>query len=78
MAAIRATVCEEGLSGLIARPCPHADGGVDDVELATLGRVHWFNNERLHGTLDDIPPVEFEAAYHQQQETSHLVGKPMN
>ncbi len=35
---------------------------VDDVELATLGWVHWFNNERLHGTLNDIPPVEFEAA----------------
>jgi hypothetical protein len=31
--------------------------GVDDLELATLGWVHWFNSERLHGTLDDIPPV---------------------
>jgi putative transposase len=48
--------------------------GVDDVELATLGWVHWFNNKRLHGALDDIPPVEYEAAYHHQQETSHLVG----
>ena len=48
--------------------------GVDDVELATLGWVHWFNTERLHGTLDDIPPVEFEAAYHHQHETSQLVG----
>jgi putative transposase len=48
--------------------------GVDDLELATLGWVHWFNNERLHGTLEDIPPVEFEAAYHHQQETSRPVG----
>jgi putative transposase len=48
--------------------------GVDDVELATLGWVHWFKIERLHGTLDDIPPVEFEAAYHHQQQTSQLVG----
>lgn len=48
--------------------------GVDDVELATLGWVHWFNNERLHSTLDDIPPVEFEAAYHGQQETSQPAG----
>ncbi len=48
--------------------------GVDDLELATLGWVHWFNSERLPGTLSDIPPVEFEAAYHHQQETSQPVG----
>jgi putative transposase len=48
--------------------------GVDDVELATLGWVHWFNTERLHGTLNDIPPTEFETAYHHQQETSQPVG----
>jgi putative transposase len=47
---------------------------VDDVELATLGWVTWFNNERLHGTLGDIPPVEFEAAYDQQAETNQPVG----
>jgi putative transposase len=28
---------------------------VDDLELATLGWVTWFNAERLHGTLGDIP-----------------------
>jgi putative transposase len=39
---------------------------VDDVELATLGWVHWFNTERLHGTLGDIPPAEFEAAHYAQ------------
>ena len=39
---------------------------VDDVELATLGWVHWFNNSRLHGSLGDIPPAEFEAAYYAQ------------
>ncbi|WP_245617689.1 IS3 family transposase [Nitriliruptor alkaliphilus] len=48
---------------------------VDDVELATLGWVHWFNHERLHSTLGDIPPVEFETAtYSQRAETSHPVG----
>ena len=35
---------------------------VDDVELATLGWVHWHNTERLHGHLGDVPPAEFEAA----------------
>jgi putative transposase len=33
---------------------------VDDVELATLGWVHWHNTIRLHGYLGDIPPTEFE------------------
>lgn len=40
---------------------------VDDVELATMGWVHWFNTDRLHGALDDIPPVEFEAAWHDRE-----------
>ncbi len=48
--------------------------GVDDVELATLGWVHWFNTERIHGTLDDVPPVEFEAAYAATQDANHPVG----
>lgn len=29
---------------------------VDDVELATLGWVHWHNTDRLHSYLDDVPP----------------------
>ena len=36
---------------------------VDDVELATLGWVHWWNTERIHGYLDDLSPDQFEAAY---------------
>jgi putative transposase len=47
---------------------------VEDVELATLGWVHWHNNERLHGYLNDVPPVEFEAAYAAQQADQELVG----
>ena len=39
---------------------------VDDVELATLAWVHWFNTTRLHGTLGDIPPAEFEAVHYAQ------------
>jgi putative transposase len=33
---------------------------VDDVELATLSWVHWYNTERLHEYLDYVPPAEFE------------------
>ncbi len=37
---------------------------VEDVELATLGWVHWHNTARLHSYLNDIPPTEFEATIH--------------
>jgi putative transposase len=44
---------------------PDAAGwdGVDELELATLGWVHWFNHERLHSHCGDIPPAEFEALW---------------
>jgi putative transposase len=48
---------------------------VDDVELATLAWVTWFNTTRLHGTLGDIPPTEYETAqYVHQAETNQPVG----
>jgi putative transposase len=37
--------------------------GLDDLEPATCGWVSWFNEERLHGELDDCTPAEFEADY---------------
>jgi putative transposase len=33
------------------------------LELATASYIGWFNNERLHESLGDIPPVEFEALH---------------
>lgn len=33
------------------------------LELAILEYVHWFNHDRLHESLGDIPPAEFEAAF---------------
>ena len=33
------------------------------LELAIVEWVAWFNNERLHGSLGDLPPAEFEALY---------------
>lgn len=48
---------------------------VEDVELATLGWVHWHNTSRLHGYLNDVPPAEFEAAFYDAQRTGQpLVG----
>ena len=39
---------------------------LDDVELATLEYVDWFNHRRLHGACGNIPPVEFEDDYYRQ------------
>ena len=41
---------------------------VEDVELATLGWVHWHNTRRLHGYLGDVPPAEFEQAFYAAQQ----------
>ena len=37
---------------------------VKDVDLATLGWVHWHNQQRLHGYLGDRPPAEYEHAFY--------------
>jgi putative transposase len=39
----------------------------DEVEIATLEWVDWFNHRRLHSACGDIPPVEFEQQYYRQQ-----------
>lgn len=31
-----------------------------DVEAATASWVHWYNHERLHSSIGDVPPVEYE------------------
>lgn len=37
--------------------------GVDDLEIATCGWVSWFNDERIHGELEDSTPADVEDAY---------------
>jgi putative transposase len=37
---------------------------IDDLELATLEWVDWYNHRRLHSACDNRPPAEYEAAYH--------------
>jgi len=57
----------ESVIGFYKLECVRHDGPfrtVDDLELATLSWVHWFNHNRLHGSLDYVPPVEFEQAFH--------------
>jgi putative transposase len=41
---------------------------LEEVELATLAYLDWFNHRRLHGQIGDIPPAELEATYYRQLE----------
>ena len=47
---------------LIRKPGPWRT--VEQVELATLEYVWWWNNQRLHGQLDMRTPLEVEQAYY--------------
>jgi transposase InsO family protein len=61
----RASAKIRGSSGL--RPSLHGLVGrrtADQVDLATAAWVAWWNAERLHSACGDVPPAEFEAAYH--------------
>ncbi len=60
---------DESVIGLYKAECVRPDGPfktVDELELATLSWVHWWNEQRLHGALGHIPPVEYERAYYRQ------------
>ncbi len=59
----------ESLIGLYKTECTRRDGpwrSVEDLELATLSWVHWFNNVRLHSALGHVPPVEVEQEHYRQ------------
>ena len=77
----------ESVIGLYKTEVIRKDGpwkGVDDVEFATLDWVSWFNEQRLLGSIGDIPPAEFGQMYYQQQQsrltrrdaTKTVSGKP--
>lgn len=40
------------------------------VEIATAEWVYWYNHERLHSSIGDIPPTEYEESYYAAH-TSH-------
>jgi putative transposase len=43
---------------------------VEEVEIATLHYIDWFNNTRLYEENGDITPVELEQAYYRQHRHS--------
>ncbi len=40
--------------------------GLDDLELATIEWVDWFNHRRIFGELGNIPSAEFEDLHYRQ------------
>lgn len=56
-------------TGLIRRRGPWRT--LDDVEIATLEWVDWFNTRRLHTELGDIPPAEREHEHEHEHEHNH-------
>ena len=67
----------ETANGLYKAECvygPDTNGwdDVDELELATLSWVHWFNEQRLHSYCNDVPPAEFEAAFYAAQQTAPI------
>lgn len=55
--------------GLYKTECVRLDGPfktVDELELATLSWVHWYNTARLHSSLGYVPPAEFDGDYYRQ------------
>jgi len=45
---------------------------VDEVELATFEWVDWYNHRRIHSGCDDMPPAEYEAAFHMNNEPANM------
>ena len=68
----------ETTNGLYKTECvygpdaPRPWDDVDELELATLSWVHWFNEDRLHSHCGDIPPAEFEAAFYAAHQPTPL------
>lgn len=56
----------ESTIGLYKTELIHRRGpwkGLDQVEIATMEYIDWYNNRRLHSACDDLPPAEFEARH---------------
>jgi len=69
----------EALNGIYKAELVYWEGpwnNADDLELATLSWVDWYNNTRIHSSLKYDTPAEVEADYHRQNDPSEhqLVG----
>jgi transposase InsO family protein len=47
---------------------------IEAVEFAVLQWVDWFNHRRLLEPIGDVPPAEFEQAYHRRREAQAIAA----
>jgi putative transposase len=67
----------ESLSSLYRRELidPKNDWqGVDDVMLATMDWVQWYNEDRIHSYCGDMPPKKYEEIYYRALESGKLTS----
>jgi transposase InsO family protein len=65
----------ESFNGLYKTELIHRKGpwrNVEHVEWETLRYIEWFNNRRIHESLEYVPPVEFETRYYASNESETL------
>ncbi len=63
----------ESFNGLFKAELIRRNGpwkNMDDVELATLEYLDWFNHRRLHTSCGNIPPAEYEAIHYRHQQAA--------
>ncbi|WP_145887982.1 IS3 family transposase [Streptomyces sp. BK340] len=48
--------------------------GLADVELGTAEWVDWFNNQRLHSAIGNLPPHEYETNHYAQHQPQPAAG----
>lgn len=63
----------ETINGLYKAEVIYKNGpwkNLEDVEMATLTWVEWFNNRRIYSVLDYVPPAEYEANFYHQTESA--------
>ncbi|MFC9442593.1 MULTISPECIES: integrase core domain-containing protein [unclassified Brevibacterium] len=71
----------ETVVGLYKNECVKIDGpfrSPDDLELATLSWVHWFNENRLHSSISYLTPIEKENEYYRENTSQRQpsLGQP--
>ena len=71
----------ESVVGLYKTECVKIDGPfrtADELELATLSWVHWFNEHRLHSSIGYLTPMEKENQYYREMNSPSrpVLGEP--
>lgn len=63
----------ESFNGLFKTELIHPRGpwrGLDQLELAVMEYLDWYNHRRLHGEIGMVPPAEYETTYYRQTDSS--------